>query len=106
MGLNAATVAEQLSVLSAFMRPSPAAIFNLEIDEPTMVCFNATTEAATTNDAARGDGQKTEERAVAANGQNHCHNVNDISVALQRMMTSLLSCQVLAEVKRALHHDM
>ena len=68
MGLNAKEEAEQLSVLSALMRPSLATVFNAEMEELTAVCFNAATEAAVAEGVAQNDGQKTSERAAAANG--------------------------------------
>ena len=67
-GLNAASVPEQLSVLSALMRPSPAAMFNAELSKLTGICFNSATAAAVTEDKDQNDGQKTRARAVAANG--------------------------------------
>ena len=68
MGPNAATVAQQLSVLAALMRPSPAAMFNAELEELTGVRFNAAAAAAAAEAIARDDGQKTSERAALANG--------------------------------------
>ena len=35
VGLNATNASEQLNVLSALMRPSPAAMFNAEMEELT-----------------------------------------------------------------------
>ena len=67
-GLNAKEVAEQLSVLSALMRPSPAAMFNAELNKLTAICFNSATAAAVAEDTKQNDGQKTRERAVSANG--------------------------------------
>ena len=101
-GLNAKEVAEQLNVLSALMRPSPAAMFNAELGELSAIRFNAALAAAAAEDAARKDNRDTRERAVNALGRDFHRHGDDIPVALQRMMTSLLPRQVLAKVKRAL----
>ena len=45
-GLNAKEVAEQLSVLLALMRPSPAATFNVELNELSGIRFNSAIAAA------------------------------------------------------------
>ena len=37
VGLNATNASEQLNVLSALMRPSPAAMFNAEMEELTRI---------------------------------------------------------------------
>ena len=101
-GLNAKEVAEQLSVPLALMRPSPAAMFNAEMNKLTAVCFNSAAAAAVAEDNDRNDGQKTLERAVSANGQDHHRHKDDIPTALQAMMTSPPPRQALAKVKRAL----
>ena len=98
-GLKAKEVTEQLSVLSALMRPSPAAMFNAELNELTAVRFNTARATAVAEDVDRKDGQKTRERAASNIGRDHCWNLDDIPTALQRMMTSLLPCQALAKVK-------
>ena len=67
-GLNAKEVAEQLSVLSALMRPSPAATFNAELNELTAICFNSATAAAIAKDTGQNDGPKTAKRRVKDNG--------------------------------------
>ena len=43
---------------------------------------------------------------MTANGRDHYRHKDDIPVALQRVMTSLLPRQALAKVKRALCRDM
>ena len=63
-GLNAKEVAEQLSVLSALMRPSPATTFNAELNKLTAVCFNSAATAAIAKDTGRNDGQKTAGRRI------------------------------------------
>ena len=67
-GLKAKEVAEQLSVLSALMRPSPAATFNAELNELSAIRFNAATAAAVAADVKRNNGQKTREREGSNNG--------------------------------------
>ena len=83
------------------MRPSPAAMFNAELGKLSAICFNSALAAAAAEDSTRDDGRDTQERAVTANGRDHYRHTDDIPVALQRMMTSLLPRQVLAKVKRA-----
>ena len=92
--LKAKEVAEQLSVLSALMRPSPAAMFNAELGKLSAIRFNAAFAAAAAEDLARKDNRDTRERAVNALGRDHYRHEDDIPVALQRMMTSLLPRQV------------
>ena len=65
-GLNAKEVAEQLSVLSALMRPSPAAMFNSELGELSNIRYDSALAAAAAEDAARKDNRDTRERAVNA----------------------------------------
>ena len=67
-GLNAKEVAEQLSVLSALMRPSPAATFKSELGELTNIRYNSALAAAAAEDSTRDDGRDTRERAIAAQG--------------------------------------
>ena len=67
-GLNAKEVAEQLSVLSALIRPSPVTMFDEELSELRGIRFNSATAEAAAEDVARKDGLKTSGRAVSANG--------------------------------------
>ena len=68
VGLKAKEAPEQLSVLSALMRPSPAATFNAELIELTSVRYNSAMAAAMAADQGRNDGQKTAERRIKDNG--------------------------------------
>ena len=82
-GLKAKEVAEQLSVPSALMRPSPAAMFNAELGKLTAIRFNSALAAAAAEDITQNDGRDTRERAMTANGRDHCRHEDDIPVALQ-----------------------
>ena len=61
-------MAEKLNVLSALMRPSPAAMFNAELSELTGIRYNSALAAAAAEDATRNDGRDTRERAITADG--------------------------------------
>ena len=76
-------------------------MFNAEVEDLAMVGFNTATEAAAATDLARNNDQKTDKRAAAAKSQDHCCHADDIPIAMQQMMTSLLPRQALAEVAEA-----
>ena len=104
IGLNANTYATIRPIITACMRTGPLATFNASVALSQKARYEEELAIAQATDRANGNTVAAD--AVRANGQGHYTHIDQLWIALNTVVSTLLPSKVVARVKRSLRREM